>query len=121
MLMWEEWRTTVWQRSLGTVVRRECAGEAGRRNDGKRASSMLNLWRKKKRRRRRRGGGGEGEEEEKKKKKKEEEEEKKKEEEEKRKKKKKEEEVGCCDPKQCCHQWFQILISLFQIQNEKFS
>jgi len=47
MLMWEEWRTTIWQRSLETVVHRECAGEADRRNDGKRVSSKpprLNLW-----------------------------------------------------------------------------
>jgi len=49
MLMWEEWRTTVWQRLLGTVFRRECGGEACQRNDGKRVSSKppppcLNLW-----------------------------------------------------------------------------
>jgi len=45
--MWEEWRTTVWQRSLETVVHRECAVEAGRRNAGKKFSSKplrLNLW-----------------------------------------------------------------------------
>jgi len=47
MPMWEEWRTTVWQRSLETVVYRECAVEAGRRNAGKKVSSKplrLNLW-----------------------------------------------------------------------------
>jgi len=45
--MWEEWRTTVWQRSLETVVHRESAVEAGRRNAGKKALSKplrLNLW-----------------------------------------------------------------------------
>jgi len=45
--MCEEWRTTVWQRSLEIVVHRECAVEAGRRNAGKNVSSKplrLNLW-----------------------------------------------------------------------------
>jgi hypothetical protein len=37
--MWEEWRITVWQRSLQIVVHRECVAEAGRRNDGKKVSS----------------------------------------------------------------------------------
>jgi hypothetical protein len=37
--MWEEWRITVWQRSLEIVVHRECVAEAGRRNDGKKVSS----------------------------------------------------------------------------------
>ena len=47
--MWEGWRTTAWQRSLETVVHRECA-VAGRRNAGKKVSSKphrLNLWKKK--------------------------------------------------------------------------
>jgi hypothetical protein len=45
--MWKEWRTTVWQRSLGIVVHRECAVEADRRNDGKKVLSKPprpNLW-----------------------------------------------------------------------------
>ena len=66
--MWEEWRTTVWQRSLETVVHRKCAGEADRRSDGKRVSAMppppsLNLCKN-----RRQPIEGEEEEEEKKKK-----------------------------------------------------
>jgi hypothetical protein len=47
MAMWKEWRTTVWQRSLGIVVHRECAVEADQRNDGKKVSSKPlrpNLW-----------------------------------------------------------------------------
>jgi cytochrome c-type biogenesis protein CcmH/NrfG len=47
MPIWKEWRTTVWQRSLGIVVHRECAVEADRTNDGKKVSSnppRPNLW-----------------------------------------------------------------------------
>jgi len=46
MPMWEEWRITVWPRSLEIVAHRECAVEAGRRNGGKKVSSKppcLNL------------------------------------------------------------------------------
>jgi hypothetical protein len=35
MFMWREWRTTVWQRSPEIIFHRECAAEAGRRNDGR--------------------------------------------------------------------------------------
>jgi len=39
MPMCEEWWITVWQRSLEIVAHKECAVEAGRRNDGKKVSS----------------------------------------------------------------------------------
>jgi hypothetical protein len=48
MLMWREWRTTVSQRSPEIIVHRECAAEAGRRNDGRKVSTQLprpKFWR----------------------------------------------------------------------------
>jgi hypothetical protein len=41
MVMWREWRTTVWQRSPEIIVHRECATEAGRRNDGRQVSTII--------------------------------------------------------------------------------
>jgi hypothetical protein len=41
MLMWREWMTIVLQRSPEIIVHKECAAEAGRRNDGRKVSTQL--------------------------------------------------------------------------------
>jgi hypothetical protein len=41
MLMWREWRTIISQRLPEIIVHRECAAEAGRRNDGRKVSTQL--------------------------------------------------------------------------------
>jgi hypothetical protein len=41
MVMWREWRTTVWQRSPEIIVHRECAAEGDRRNNGRKVPTQL--------------------------------------------------------------------------------
>jgi hypothetical protein len=41
LLMWREWRTTVWQKSPEIIVNRECAAEAGQKAEGKSQRNSL--------------------------------------------------------------------------------